>query len=91
LPALDYPRQSPFTNSEPAFAFTGNRRAADVVAAANVGKRFPAAEARQALEKAIPVAPALLDVYVRNRVRWPRPEDHIHMLEGLCKVGLDEE
>ena len=59
--------------------------------AAALGQLGQTAEARQALEKAIAVAPALFDVYVRNRVPWHRPEDHIHMIEGLRKAGLAEE
>jgi adenylate cyclase len=59
--------------------------------AAALGQLGQTAKARQALEKAIAVAPALFGVYVRNRVPWHRPEDHIHMLEGLRKAGLDEE
>ncbi len=44
------------------------------------------------LEKAIAIAPALFDVYVRNRAPWHRPEeDHIHTLEGLRKAGLAEQ
>jgi adenylate cyclase len=41
----------------------------------------------QALEKAIAIAPAAYDMYVRGRVRSIRPEDHAHMLEGLRKAG----
>ena len=41
-------------------------------------------EAKEALEK---VSPASLDMYVRRRVPWMRPEDHAHMLEGLRKAG----
>ena len=59
--------------------------------AAALGQLGQTAEARQALNKAIAVAPAVFDLYVRNRVPWHRPEDHIHMLEGLRKAGLAEE
>jgi adenylate cyclase len=48
-------------------------------------------EAREALEKAIGVAPASFDMYVRKRVPWMRPEDHTHMLEGLRKAGWEEQ
>jgi adenylate cyclase len=48
-------------------------------------------EAKKALEKAIAIAPASFDMYVRGRVPWMRPEDHNHMLEGLRKAGLPEE
>ena len=44
-------------------------------------------EAKQALEKAIAVAPAVFDVFVRQGVPWIRPEDHAHMVEGLLKAG----
>jgi adenylate cyclase len=52
--------------------------------AAALGQLGRGDEARQALEK---VTPASLDMYVRNRVPWMRPEDHAHMLEGLRKAG----
>jgi adenylate cyclase len=47
-------------------------------------------EAKAALEKAIVVAPALLDAFVRRRVPWHRPDDYGHMLEGLRKAGWQE-
>ena len=59
--------------------------------AAALGQLGRSAEARQALAKAIAVAPASFDIYVRNRVPWTRPEDHAHMLEGLRKAGMPEE
>jgi adenylate cyclase len=55
--------------------------------AAALGQLGPATEAKEALDKAIAVAPASFDMYVRNRVPWMRPEDHAHMLEGLRKAG----
>jgi adenylate cyclase len=58
--------------------------------AASLGQTGPADEARAALEKAIAVAPATFDLYVRNRVPWMRPEDHAHMLEGLRKAGWEQ-
>ena len=46
---------------------------------------------KEALEKAITIAPAQFDGFVRGYVleRHPglRPEDHAHMLEGLRKAG----
>jgi adenylate cyclase len=48
-------------------------------------------EAKEALEKAIAVAPAAFEMYVRQRVPWHRPEDYAHMLEGLRKAGMPEE
>lgn len=44
-------------------------------------------EAKEALDKAIAIAPGSFDMYVRNRVPWMRPQDHGHMLEGLRKAG----
>jgi adenylate cyclase len=35
-------------------------------------------EAKEALEKAIAIAPAAFDMYVRNRVPWMQPEHHAH-------------
>jgi adenylate cyclase len=46
-------------------------------------------EAHAALEKAIAIAPAPFDMYVRQRVPWMRPEDHAHMLDGLRKAGWE--
>jgi len=39
------------------------------------------------LEKAIAIAPAAFDMFVRGRVPWVRVEDYAHMLEGLHKAG----
>jgi adenylate cyclase len=44
-------------------------------------------EAKDALEKAIAIAPAAFEMYVSGRVPWIRLEDHAHMLEGLRKAG----
>lgn len=57
--------------------------------AAALGQTGRAEEAKEALEKAISLAPATFDVYVRARVAWMRPEDHAHMVEGLRKAGWD--
>jgi adenylate cyclase len=57
--------------------------------AAALGQLGRTSEAKQALEKAISIAPASFEMYVR-RVRWHRPEDHAHMLEGLRKAGWRE-
>jgi adenylate cyclase len=59
--------------------------------AAALGQMGRTAEAKEALEKAIAIAPASFDMYVRGRVPWTRPEDHAHMLEGLRKAGMPEE
>jgi len=55
--------------------------------AAALGQMGQTAEANEALQKAIAIAPAQFDMYVRGRVPWMRPEDHAHMLEGLGKAG----
>jgi adenylate cyclase len=55
--------------------------------AAALGQLGRTEEAKQALAKAIAIAPAGFEMYVRGRVPWMRPEDHAHMLEGLRKAG----
>jgi adenylate cyclase len=55
--------------------------------AAALGQLGQTAEAKEALERAIAIAPATFDMYVRQRVPWHRPQDHAHMLEGLQKAG----
>ena len=59
------------------------------VLAAALGQLGRIEEAKDALEKAVAVAPGALDTYVRNRAPWRRPEDHAHMLEGLRKAGWE--
>jgi len=54
---------------------------------AALGQLGRTAEAKEALEKAIEIAPASFDMYVRQRVPWHRPEDYAHMIEGLRKAG----
>jgi adenylate cyclase len=44
-------------------------------------------EAKQALEKALALAPAAFEMYVRQVPPWRGPEDHAHLLEGLRKAG----
>jgi adenylate cyclase len=46
-------------------------------------------EAKEALEKAVAIAPVSFDRFVRTRVPWHRPEHHAHMLEGLRKAGWE--
>ena len=58
--------------------------------AAALGQLGRVAEAKEALEKAISLAPTAFDMYVRNRVPWFRPEDHAHLVEGLRKAGWRE-
>jgi adenylate cyclase len=54
-----------------------------------LGQTGRTAEAKEALERAIAIAPGSFDMYVRGRVPWMRPEDHAHMLEGLRKAGWE--
>jgi adenylate cyclase len=58
--------------------------------AAALGELGRTEEAKEWLEKAISLAPAAFDMYVRKRVPWFRPEDHAHLLDGLRKAGLPE-
>jgi ABC-type molybdate transport system substrate-binding protein len=57
--------------------------------AAALGQAGRFDEAKQALQKAIAVAPKSFDMYVRHRAPWFRPEDYTHMLEGLRKAGWE--
>jgi adenylate cyclase len=59
--------------------------------AAALGQIGETDDAKKAMEKAIAIAPASFDMYVRNRAPWMRREDHAHMLEGLRKAGMPEE
>jgi adenylate cyclase len=59
--------------------------------AAALGQLGRTDEAREALQKAVAVAPAVFEMYVRQRAPWFRPEDHAHMLEGLHKAGMPEQ
>ncbi len=58
--------------------------------AAALGQIGQIEQAKDALQKAIAIAPAAFDMYVRERVPWRRLEDHAHMLEGLRKAGWRE-
>jgi adenylate cyclase len=55
--------------------------------AAALGQIGRTEDAKKALEKAVAIAPASFDMYVRRRVPWIRPADHAHMIEGLRKAG----
>ncbi len=57
--------------------------------AAALGQLGRKAEAKEALNKAIHLAPAAFEMYVRNRVPWFRSEDHLHLVEGLRKAGWE--
>jgi adenylate cyclase len=59
--------------------------------AAALGQIGETDDAKKAMEKAIAIAPASFDMYVRNRAPWMRLEDHAHMLDGLRKAGMPEE
>jgi adenylate cyclase len=55
--------------------------------AAALGQIGRVDEAREALRRAIAVAPASFDLHVRSRPAWFLPEQHEHLLEGLRKAG----
>ena len=57
--------------------------------AAALGQLGWTAEATEALQKAITVAPALFEMHVHARPQFMRPEDHTHWLEGLRKAGWE--
>jgi adenylate cyclase len=57
--------------------------------AAALGQAGRIDEAKAALEKAISIAPASFETYVRGRVIWFRPQDHAHWLDGLRKAGWE--
>jgi adenylate cyclase len=44
-----------------------------------------------AIEQAIAIAPGSFEMYVRQCAPWWRPEDHVHMVDGLRKAGWREE
>lgn len=44
-------------------------------------------EAEVALARALSVAPAAFNLFVRDRAPWMRPDDYLHMLAGLRKAG----
>jgi adenylate cyclase len=57
--------------------------------AAALGQVGRIEEAKDALAKAIAIAPDSFGLHVRQRVPWVRPEDHAHMVEGLRKAGWE--
>jgi len=59
--------------------------------AAALGQLAMLAQARNALDKAMTMAPAAFYEYVRVRPPWMRPEDHAVIVEGLRKAGMPEE
>jgi hypothetical protein len=42
------------------------------------------------LHKALEVSPAFTERIARHRPPWMRPEDYVHVLDGLRKAGLPE-
>jgi adenylate cyclase len=68
-----------------------DRAASYRVLAAALGQMGRTAEAKEVLEKAIAIAPATFERYIRGQRRAPGlPEDDAHMLEGLRKAGLPQ-
>ena len=59
--------------------------------AASLGQLGRVRAAKQALDRATSVNPALLDLYVTERPPWFRPEDHAHMIDRLIKAGWERE
>jgi adenylate cyclase len=57
--------------------------------AAALGQVGRMKEAKDALQRAISIAPDTFDMYVRRGVPWHRPEDDAHMIEGLRKAGWE--
>ena len=57
--------------------------------AASLGQLGRADEGREALQKAIAIAPKLFDTHARQHIPWRRPEDYEHMLDGLRKAGWE--
>jgi hypothetical protein len=73
-------------------SFTYKGRPVDVkTVGRELGQLGRTDEARGALQTAVAVAPALFEMYVRQRAPWFRPEDYAHMLEGLHKAGMPEQ
>jgi adenylate cyclase len=57
--------------------------------AAALGQANRLDEAKQALQRAIALAPKQFDMFARQRAPWFRVEDYEHMLEGLRKAGWE--
>jgi adenylate cyclase len=57
--------------------------------AAALGQAGRIDEAKEALAKAVAIAPASFDLCIRRRAPWHHPEDHAHTLEGLRKAGWE--
>ena len=59
--------------------------------AAAFGQLGCRAEAKEALGKALAIAPASFEPFGRPHAAWRRPEDFAHLLEGLRKAVMPEE
>jgi adenylate cyclase len=59
--------------------------------AAAHGQLGRTAEAKEALGKALAIAPVAFEPFGRPQAPWRRPEDLAHLLEGLRKAGMPEE
>jgi adenylate cyclase len=57
--------------------------------AAALGQLGRADEARDALQKALTLAPKAFNIIVRSRPVWIHPKDHEHLLDGLRKAGWE--
>jgi adenylate cyclase len=57
--------------------------------AAALGQLGRADEARDALQKALTLAPKAFNMFVRSRPVWILPENREHILEGLRKAGWE--
>ena len=55
--------------------------------AAALGMLGRSEEAHTALQTAVRISPAEIDLQVRNRPAWFRPQEHLLMVEGLTKAG----
>jgi hypothetical protein len=60
------------------------------VLAAALGQLGRTAEAKEALEQAIAIAPEHVEADIRGRLPGVRPEDHARVLEGLRKAGWED-
>src|SRR5260370_10958916 len=59
--------------------------------AAALGQLGLGTEAKEALGKALSIAPAWFDPFGRRHAPWRRPEDYAHLLEGLRKAGWEDQ
>jgi adenylate cyclase len=59
--------------------------------AAALGQLGRTEEAKEALGKAISMAPTFFERYAPDRLPWVRPEDHAHILDGWRKAGWRQE